>query len=53
MSMFVCAFSTMSVALLYSTWRAHFQQTLQRNRQLRERVTYMLWVMANSAPDSR
>ncbi|MBX9679567.1 MAG: hypothetical protein K2X38_12445 [Gemmataceae bacterium] len=27
----------------YRTWRK------QRQRQLRERVTYMLWVMANSA----
>jgi hypothetical protein len=53
MSMFVCAISAMSVALLYSTWLSHFQRTVQRNRQLRERVTYMLWVMANTAPEGK
>jgi hypothetical protein len=53
MSMFVCAISAMSVALLYSTWHKHFQQTVQRNRQLRERVTYMLWVMADTVPEGK
>jgi hypothetical protein len=53
MSVFVCAISAMSVALLYSTWRAHFEQTVQRHRQLRERVAYMLWVMANTAPEGK
>ena len=51
MSSFVCAFSAMSVALIYSTWRTHLQQTMERNRKMRERVTYMLWVMANGDPE--
>jgi len=53
MSMFVCAIAAMSVALLYSTWLSHFKQTVARNRQLRERVTYMLWVMADKVPESK
>jgi hypothetical protein len=53
MSVFVCAISTMSVALLYSTWRTHFHHVVQREKQLRERVTYMLWVMANTVPQGK
>jgi hypothetical protein len=48
MSAFVYAVSAMSVALLYSTWRAYHEKLLERHRQLRERVAYMLWVMANN-----
>jgi hypothetical protein len=47
MSAFVCAVSAMSVALLYSTWHAYHQKIVQRQQLLRERVAYMLWVMAN------
>ncbi len=42
----------MSVAMLYSTWRTYHVRIIERQRQLRERVAYMLWVMANSVPDS-
>ena len=48
MSMLMCAASTMSVALLYCMWRESQQRTENREKQLRERVTYMLWVMANT-----
>jgi hypothetical protein len=51
MSSLVCAVSAMSVALLYSTWRAHCEQLIHRQSQLRKRVTYMLWVMANHVPE--
>ena len=40
----MCAISASTVALLYCTWRAHHQK---REKRLRERVAYMLWVMAN------
>ena len=53
MSVYVCAISAMSVALLYSSWRAHFQKALQHERQLRERVAYMLWVVAEHVKGSR
>jgi len=52
MAPYVYAATAMSVALLYSTWRAYHDQLINRQKQLRERVTYMLWVMANGAPES-
>ena len=52
MSCIVCAVSAMSVALLYSTWRTHHDKIMQRQLQLRERVAYMLWVMANQMPET-
>jgi hypothetical protein len=53
MSVVVCAASALSVALLFYSWRSYAQKHEQRNQQLRERVTYMLWVMANTAPDCK
>jgi hypothetical protein len=53
MNAIVCAVSAMSVAVLYSSWRAYFEKALQRERQLRERVAYMLWVMANTVPEGK
>jgi hypothetical protein len=49
MSAFVCAISAMSVALLYCSWRTYHDKIMLRQKQLRERVTYMLWVMANQS----
>lgn len=51
MNAIVCAVSVMSVSLIYSTWRAHHEKIMLRQKQLRERVTYMLWVMANRVPE--
>jgi hypothetical protein len=48
MSAFVCAASALSVAVLFYSWRSYHEM---RMKKLRERVTYMLWVMANSVPD--
>ena len=52
MNVVVCSFAALSVASLFYCWRAHDDQLKQRNKRLRERVTYMLWVMANSTPNS-
>jgi hypothetical protein len=35
-----------AVAAIFYVYRAHCQMRLRRLRLLRERVTYMLWVMA-------
>jgi hypothetical protein len=51
MSEIVLAVSAMSVAYLYCSWRSYHEQISLRHRQLRERVTYMLWVMANNIPE--
>jgi hypothetical protein len=40
-----CNVAALAVALLYVVWRTHQRLLLRRQRQLRERVAYMLWVM--------
>jgi hypothetical protein len=47
----VVATSALSVALLFYSWRHYHEKILQQEKQLRERVTYMLWCMANGTPD--
>jgi hypothetical protein len=51
MSFFVCAASALSVAILFYSWRSYHQQLVQQHYKLRERVTYMLWVAANTLPE--
>lgn len=36
-----------TIYLIYGLYRDHMSAQLARERVLRERVTYMLWVMAN------
>jgi hypothetical protein len=36
----------LTVAIIYYAYRDHAHGQMQRQRNLRERVTYMLWVMA-------
>jgi hypothetical protein len=45
--------AAVAVTALYYLWRSHYQTRRQRERLLRERVTYMLWVMAGrvGSPD--
>jgi hypothetical protein len=38
---------TLAVVGIYCIWRVYVQAQVRRQRTLRERVTYMLWVMAN------
>jgi hypothetical protein len=42
-----CSFAALAVACIFYSWRAYSDQQGRRERNLRERVTYMLWVMAN------
>ena len=51
MQTIVCNFSALAVATLYYCWRGYHQHRQMRRQVLRERVTYMLWVMANSVPE--
>jgi hypothetical protein len=51
MSVVAYGVSALSVALLFYSWRSYHQKNELRHKQLRERVTYMLWVMANTVPD--
>ena len=38
--------AALAVASIYYVWKTYFQLQLQRERTLRERVTYMLWIVA-------
>ena len=41
------ALPTLAVAAVYCIWHAREQALQLKRRRLRERVTWMLWVMAN------
>ena len=41
----------MAVAIIFYVWRSYHEREQGRERVLRERVTYMLWVMATGAAE--
>ena len=47
MSLVFCGLSTLTIAMLFYSWRDYNERRVGRHRQLRERVAYMLWIMAN------
>ncbi len=51
MAFVVCATSALAVANIFYAWRAYHHQIELRDKMTRERVTYMLWVMANGVPE--
>jgi hypothetical protein len=51
MSLVVCAASALTVAGLFYSWRSYNHRNERRHKLLRERVTYMLWVMVNGDPE--
>jgi hypothetical protein len=44
--------AALAVASLYYLWRAHYQTRQRRRHLLRQRVAYMLWVMAGQVESS-
>jgi hypothetical protein len=38
--------ATLAVAVVFYVWRGYVQVQLRRQRQLRERVTYLLWILS-------
>jgi hypothetical protein len=42
-----CNLAALTVACIYYSWRNYADRLTLREHVLRERVTYMLWVMAN------
>jgi len=49
MTTILCNVSALAVASIFYTWRLYYAERLQKHQEmLRERVAYMLWVMANS-----
>jgi hypothetical protein len=44
--------ATVTITLIYYAYRAYQQTTLRKRKVLRERVAYMLWVMAERTSSS-
>ena len=49
MQALLCSVPTLAVSAIYCLWQFHGELLRQRNRVLRERVAYMLWVLAQQA----
>lgn len=50
MQTIVCNLSALAVATLFYYWRGYRQHQLRQRQVLCERVTYMLWTMAQTVP---
>jgi hypothetical protein len=46
MEMFALCYPTLAVSTIYCIWSAYQGALLKREHALRERVAYMLWVLA-------
>jgi hypothetical protein len=49
MQTIVCSLAVLAIANIYYWYRSYLQTQEKRERTLRERVTYLLWVLANRA----
>jgi hypothetical protein len=49
MQLVYCNLCALAVATIFYTWRSYQGRHDQRERVLRQRVTYMLWVVATGA----
>ena len=47
MQLLFTSLPTLTVSILYCAWNAYHGARLLRQRTLRERVAYMLWIAAN------
>ena len=45
----VCSLAAFTVASIFYAWRAQQEVLWKKQRQLRDRVSHMLWVMVNQA----
>jgi hypothetical protein len=48
MQMICCNIAALAVASIYYSWRAYSGGLLVRQRLLRDRVAFLLWMVANS-----
>ena len=46
MQLFVFTYPTLAVSAIYCIWQAYRRALALRDRVLRERVAYMLWILA-------
>lgn len=47
----VCGVAALAVASIFYTWRAYHGYVMEKQRRLRERIAYMLWMAANVATE--
>jgi len=47
MQLIIATLPTLAVAGIYCVWRRAYETQVRREQTLRERVTYMLWVLVN------
>src|ERR1700681_1575375 len=47
----VCGVAALAVAGIFYTWRSYQDMIALKQQTLRERVTYMLWIMANGVTE--
>jgi hypothetical protein len=43
----VCSLAAFTVASIFYVWRAHYEAYIKKEQRLRQRVAYLLWVMAD------
>jgi hypothetical protein len=51
MHTFGCNVAALAVAWIFYTWRSYRDYIIMKQRTLRERVAYMLWVSASAIRD--
>jgi hypothetical protein len=49
MQSIVCSLGALAIANIYYWYRHYIQTQMKRQQTLRDRVTYLLWVLANRA----
>ena len=49
MQMLSGSVAALAVSAIYCIWRTYFQVQLRRQQTLRQRVAYMLWIVAHKA----
>ena len=52
MNPMLCNFAAIAVALVYCTWQRHLNSSWRKERLLRKRVAWMLWMMAEQGEKS-
>jgi hypothetical protein len=50
MQLFAFTYPTLAISAIYCIWQAYRRALALRERVLRQRVAYMLWVLAESGP---
>jgi hypothetical protein len=53
MQMLAFCYPVLAVSIIYCTWLSYRRVQFRRGRVLRDRVTFMLWTMANQIPHGR